>query len=78
MTSRARKLVGTILILFWIPIYALLAMAVAIRVLPRASGLIVFCYYFLAGTVWIIPVGLMLPWMHREPAERPKPALTAE
>ncbi|MDE3116432.1 MAG: DUF2842 domain-containing protein, partial [Pseudomonadota bacterium] len=24
-------------------------------------------YYMVAGTLWIMPIGLMLPWMHREP-----------
>ena len=24
-------------------------------------------YYMIAGTAWIIPIGLMLPWMSREP-----------
>jgi hypothetical protein len=24
-------------------------------------------YYALAGTLWIIPIGLMFPWMYREP-----------
>jgi hypothetical protein len=25
-------------------------------------------YYALAGTLWIVPIGLLLPWMYREPA----------
>jgi len=30
------------------------------------AGTLPFCFYALAGTLWIIPVGLMLPWMHRD------------
>ena len=67
MTPRTKKLVGTILVLIWIPIYSLFAMGVGVRVLPHANGLLVFLYYLLAGTLWIIPVGLMFPWMYRDP-----------
>jgi hypothetical protein len=71
MRPRLKKLIGTIATLVWIPIYALLAMSVAVRVLPHAHALVQLAFYALAGTLWIIPVGLMLPWMYREP---PPPA----
>jgi hypothetical protein len=67
MTPRTKKLIGTIVILLWLVIYALLAMSVAVRVLPHAGGFVTFLYYLLAGTLWAIPVGLMFPWMYREP-----------
>jgi hypothetical protein len=67
MTPRTKKLLGTIGILVWLVIYALLAMSVAVRVLPLANGAVVFLYYLLAGTLWAIPVGLAFPWMMREP-----------
>jgi hypothetical protein len=66
MTPRVKKLIGTVLMLVWIPIYALAAMSVGVRVLPHAVGFIAFFYYLLAGTLWAIPIGLLLPWMHRE------------
>lgn len=67
LTPSTKKLIGTILILIWVPIYALLAMRVAISVLPGANPLVELFYYAVAGTAWIIPIGLMLPWMSREP-----------
>ena len=67
MRPRVKKLIGTILTLIWLPVYALLAMGVGVRVLPHAHWLIVLLFYSVAGTLWIIPVGLMLPWMYREP-----------
>lgn len=66
MTPRIKKLIGTIVTLVWIVFYAGLVMGVAVRVLPHANGFLVFLFYALAGTLWIIPVGLMLPWMYRE------------
>ena len=67
LTPSTKKLMGTILILIWVPIYALLAMRIAVSVLPGANPLVELLYYAIAGTAWIIPVGLMIPWMTREP-----------
>ena len=67
LTPRTKKLIGTILILIWVPIYALLAMRVGLSVLSGANPFVELLYYAIAGTVWIIPIGLMLPWMTREP-----------
>ncbi|HEX4077363.1 MAG TPA: DUF2842 domain-containing protein [Rhizomicrobium sp.] len=66
MTPHSKKLIGTIVILLWLPLYALIAMSVGVRVLPHAAWFAAVLYYALAGTLWIIPIGLMLPWMHRE------------
>ena len=67
MTARIKKLIGAVVIITWIPVYALTAMSIGVHILPRANGYVAFLYYLLAGTLWIIPIGLMLPWMHREP-----------
>lgn len=67
---RAKKLIGALVILLWLPVYAMLAMAVGLRVLPHANGLEQFLYYGVAGMAWIVPIGLMLPWMSRQPAPR--------
>ncbi len=70
MIPRTKKLIGTILILVWLVVYALIAMSIGVRVLPHGNGAIVFLYYLLAGTLWAVPVGLMFPWMMREPQRR--------
>ncbi|HVE03838.1 MAG TPA: DUF2842 domain-containing protein [Rhizomicrobium sp.] len=67
MTPRIKKLIGTIVTLIWIPIYALVAMGIAVHILPHANWVGAFLYYAIAGTLWIVPIGLMLPWMYREP-----------
>jgi hypothetical protein len=67
LSPRIKKLIGAIVMLVWIAIYALIAMGVAVHVLPHASGLVAFLYYAIAGTLWIVPIGLMLPWMNRDP-----------
>lgn len=67
LSPRTKKLIGTIITLIWLPIYALIAMGVGAHVLPNAHWLVELVYYAVAGTIWIVPIGLMLPWMHREP-----------
>jgi hypothetical protein len=68
LSPRIKKLIGTVIMLIWLPIYALLCMGVAVRVLPNAAWYVSLLYYVLAGTLWIVPIGLMLPWMYREKA----------
>jgi len=67
LSSRIKKLIATIGLLLWLPFYALAAMHVGLAVLPDAGPLLTLLYYAIAGTAWIVPVGLLLPWMHREP-----------
>jgi hypothetical protein len=67
LTPSTKKLIGTVLILIWVPIYALLAMRIAVSVLPGANPVVELLYYAIAGTAWIIPIGLIIPWMSREP-----------
>ena len=67
MTPRTKKFIGLLIVLAWLFIYSLIAMRVGVAVLPTANGLTKLLYYAIVGTAWIIPIGLMLPWMHREP-----------
>jgi hypothetical protein len=67
LRPRTKKLIGAIVTLIWLPLYALLAMALGIRVLPHANAIVQFIYYAVAGMAWIVPIGLMLPWMSRDP-----------
>jgi hypothetical protein len=70
MRPSTKKLIGTIVTLIWLPVYALFAAGVAVHVLPHAHWFGKLAYYAFAGTLWIIPIGLMLPWMHSEPHAR--------
>jgi len=69
MNPRVKKLIGTILILLWLPVYALLAIGVAAHLLPHASWYGALMFYAVAGTLWAVPVGALFPWMYR-PAGR--------
>ena len=67
LSPHIKKLIGTLFTLVWLLVYTLIAMGVGVRVLPHANWQVELFYYALAGTLWIIPVGLLLPWMYREP-----------
>lgn len=66
MTAHTRKLVGAVGMIVWLAVYAIVAAGIGVRVLPRAAWPIALLYYALAGILWVVPVGLTFPWMHRD------------
>ncbi|MEW6256855.1 MAG: DUF2842 domain-containing protein [Pseudomonadota bacterium] len=65
MPQRLRKLIGTVLLLVLVVIWALGAMAIAqgrVTDLPWAWQTV---SYILLGTLWVIPAGLLIRWMER-------------
>ena len=73
MSPHIKKLIGTFALIFWIALYAAIVMRIAIVVLPDAHGLVTLLFYAVAGTIWIVPFGLALPWMYRQPAKKKLP-----
>jgi len=65
MSTRIRKLMGTILLLVLVAVYALVAVVVAGAVLPEASKATELAFYAVAGLAWVLPAGLLIRWMHR-------------
>jgi len=69
MTMRTRKLVGTILLMVMITIYALLAMVVAmILEVNTTSKLVELVYYAVAGLLWVLPAAWIIWWMSQDDA----------
>lgn len=65
MPQRLRKLIGTVLLLVLVVVWALGAMAIAqgrVTDLPWAWQTV---SYILLGTLWVIPAGLLIRWMER-------------
>jgi hypothetical protein len=64
---RIRKLLGTVVLLLFIPFYALVAMAVtASPGVINANKFVQMLCYIVAGTLWTIPAGLLIRWMSRD------------
>jgi hypothetical protein len=60
-----RKLAGTVALLIFLSVYALLAMAVAIMLQVNASKVVELAYYVIAGLAWVIPAGIIVKWMQK-------------
>lgn len=67
MTPHTKKLIGTVLMLIWLVVYALVVMGLAVRILPHAAWYVNLLFYAAAGLLWMVPIGLALPWMYAEP-----------
>lgn len=72
MKQRTRKLVGTVVLLAFIIIYALAAMMVAMAMQVNASKLAEMVYYVVAGLLWVIPAAALVSWMSRPDADSAK------
>lgn len=71
MTPHTKKFIATVaIILVWLPVYAGFIIGLAARLLPNAAWYTELLFYALAGTLWIVPIGLALPWMYRDTSKR--------
>lgn len=65
MPQRLRKLIGTVLMLILVVVWALFAMAFAQgRVTELGWALQTLCYVLL-GVLWVIPAAFLIRWMER-------------
>lgn len=69
MSARTRKLVGTILLLAVLIIYALAVMLAAAAVLPDGGKIVELIFYAVAGLAWVLPAGYLIKWMYAAPPE---------
>ena len=65
MPRRTRKLIGTVVILAFVCIYALIVMVIAQGRIQDASKLVQGLFYLVAGMAWILPMMPLLKWMER-------------
>mgnify|MGYP003622356743 CR=1 FL=1 len=63
MSSSLRKLIGTVILVITVPIYALIAMVVAVAILPGASVWWQLVFYLVTRLLWVPPAGMLILWM---------------
>lgn len=63
LPMRARKLIGTVLLLAFITFYAFATMMLGLWVLKDASGGMQALFYVVTGCLWAFPAMLILKWM---------------
>jgi len=65
MKQRTRKLVGTVAILVFVCVYALVAMALAQGRITEASKLVQSIAYVALGLAWVLPLLPLIKWMEK-------------
>ncbi|MBP1882690.1 MULTISPECIES: DUF2842 domain-containing protein [Sinorhizobium] len=70
MPVRLRKLIGTILIIILVIVYALAAITFASLLLGTSPWWVHLIYFFLTGLLWILPAMLIIKWMEKPAKNR--------
>ena len=65
MPQRIRKLVGAVVLVVFVSVYALAAMTIAAAKLPGTSGLVQLVFFVVAGLAWVLPALPLITWMQR-------------
>ena len=63
MPLRLRKFIGMILLVLLVPLYAIVAMIVAVRTLADQPGWVHFLYFLFSGIIWVLPAMGIIKWM---------------
>lgn len=70
MPRRTRKFIGMVLMLAYIPLYALIAMALAQGRITVTPTWVQTIAYIALGLIWVLPLLPLIKWM--EGRERPE------
>ena len=70
MPIRLKKLIGTILLVALVIVYALVATMVAVAQLSQSGPLVHLAFFLFSGVLWILPAMGIIKWMILPP--RPK------
>lgn len=65
MSIRIRKLIGALVLLALVTVWALLAMAVAQFAFASGNSLAAWAFYVVAGLGWVLPAMPVVSWMSR-------------
>lgn len=63
MPTRLRKLIGMVLIVALVVLYALVATTIASFRLAQSPWWVHLLYFLISGLVWIIPAMFIIRWM---------------
>ncbi len=70
MPIRLKKLIGTILLIVLVIIYALVATTVAVARLSESGPVAHLAFFFFTGILWVLPAMGIIKWLILPP--RPK------
>jgi hypothetical protein len=65
MHVRTRKLIGAVVLLLFLLVYAVAVASIGAGRITEASPLLQLLDFVVAGLAWVLPAGLLLRWMAR-------------
>ena len=67
MPVRLKKLIGTVILVVLVIVYALVATTVAVARLGESGPMVHLAYFLFTGILWVLPAMLVISWMNRPP-----------
>ena len=71
MPVRLRKLIGTVLLVLLVIVYAIVATVFAVAQLAESGPLIQFSFFLFSGLLWVLPAMALIKWM-AGPVKKPR------
>ncbi len=65
MTVRTRKLIGTVVLLVFLAVYAFVAMLAAVLLQVSGNKFVELLFYLVGGLAWVVPAAWLVRWMQR-------------
>jgi hypothetical protein len=69
MSNRLKKLIGTVLLVVLVVVYALAATTFATYRLAEASAVVHLAFFAFSGMLWVLPAMWLISWMERKPRQ---------
>lgn len=63
MPIRLKKLIGTLLLVGFVAVYAIVATAYATLYLAESAAYVHLLYFFATGILWVVPAMFVIKWM---------------
>ncbi len=63
MPVRLKKLIGTVLLILLVIVYALVATTVAVAQLSQSGPLVHLAFFLFTGLLWVLPAMGIIKWM---------------
>ncbi len=70
MPVRLRKLIGTVIIVALVVIYALVATTIATYRLAESAWYVHLLYFLFSGVLWVVPAMFVIRWMEGPPRNK--------
>ncbi len=67
MPIRLKKLIGAVLLVALVIVYALVATSVAVAQLSQSGPLVHLAFFLISGLLWVLPAMGIIKWLIVEP-----------